>query len=214
MKRFGTILRFLFALGFSMLAAGSAPARAQFGGGPTYSQTVTKHCGACGHEVSSDARVGQRCPYCGAIWGHENEKTTTRYVTPPPVYTPAEEVVEPEPARIGVTVNGTPIAFAGSPPITRGGRILVPLRDVFEALGASVAYDAASRSIQAVKGSRTVSLRVGSTAAQVNGQMIRLSAKPRVRRGTTLVPVRFVAEALGAQVTWDAQNSVVIVQNQ
>lgn len=51
----------------------------------TYSQTytsITKHCGKCGKEVSSSAKVGDKCPYCGVIWGSESSQTTTTTKTP------------------------------------------------------------------------------------------------------------------------------------
>lgn len=112
---------------------------------------------------------------------------------------------------IHVDVNGTPVSFAGAPPIESNGSVLVPLRGVFEAMGASVNYDSAAHAITAKKGSQVVVLPLGSTTASVNGQPSTLSQPARVVDGTTLVPLRFVAEALGGNVQWQAaQNTVAI----
>ena len=43
-----------------------------------YYTTQSKSCGACGKEVSANSTVGMRCPHCGAVWGRENERTTTK----------------------------------------------------------------------------------------------------------------------------------------
>jgi len=115
-------------------------------------------------------------------------------------------------APISVTVNGNPVSFSGTPPMEQRGSVLVPLRGVFEALGASVDYNAATRTINAQKGSSYVVLPLGSTAATVNGQTRTLSQPATTINGTTLVPLRFVAEALGAYVDWRAATSTVAIQ--
>src|SRR5258708_6364857 len=114
-------------------------------------------------------------------------------------------------ASITVDVNGAPVYFTGAPPVETGGSVLVPLRGVFEAMGAGVDYSAATRTITAKKGDSYVVLPLGSTVATVNGRAQTLSQPARVANGTTLVPLRFVAEALGAYVEWHAaSNSVAI----
>lgn len=112
---------------------------------------------------------------------------------------------------INVTVDGDIVPFAGQPPIERFGSVLVPLRGVFEKLGATVAYDGGSRTILAVRGATSVSLKIGSQDAQVNGQPRRLALPAQEIRGTTLVPLRFVSEALGANVRWNGDSRTVII---
>lgn len=112
---------------------------------------------------------------------------------------------------INVTVDGDVVAFAGQRPVERFGTILVPLRGVFEKLGATVAYDGGSKTILAVKGQTTVSLRLGDAAAQVNGETRRLLLPAQAVNGTTLVPLRFVSEALGAQVQWRGASRTVVI---
>ncbi len=112
------------------------------------------------------------------------------------------------PARADVTVavNGSQVSF-DQPPLERGGRVFVPLRGVFERLGASVVYD--NGLINASGNGRNISLHIGSTNATVNGQSQMLDVAPFVVGSRTLVPLRFVAQALGASVEWD-QNSQTV----
>jgi hypothetical protein len=109
-----------------------------------------------------------------------------------------------------VTVNGSAVAF-DQPPIMQNGRVLVPLRGVFERLGASVVWDAATRGIHAQSGSNTIDLTIGSTMATVNGQARSLDSPPIEVGGRTLVPLRFISEALGAGVTWNAPSNTVAI---
>jgi len=112
-------------------------------------------------------------------------------------------------AAINVTVNGQAVPFPGQGPVQQGGTVLVPLRGVFEKLGASVQFDAPTKTIRAVKGQTTVTLRLGDATAFVNGTPRPLSVAAAVTGGATLVPLRFVSEALGAQVKWEASARVV-----
>jgi hypothetical protein len=112
---------------------------------------------------------------------------------------------------INVTVDGEPVQFAGQPPIERLGSVLVPLRGVFERLGAQVAYDPGTRTILAARGNTSISLPLGSRNAVVNGQIQTLSQPAQVINGTTLVPLRFVSEALGAFVEWRGSSQTVVI---
>lgn len=110
-------------------------------------------------------------------------------------------------AQIGVTVDGAPVAFPGQGPAMINGRILVPLRGVMEKIGASVKWDNATQTVTAISGSRDVRLRIGDEYAMVNGERVRLEQPAIVLRGTTMVPLRFMGEALGAEVKWDGATS-------
>jgi hypothetical protein len=113
---------------------------------------------------------------------------------------------------INVVINGQPVAFTGTPPQEVNGSVLVPLRGVFEQLGADVQYNPDSKTINAERGSTNVSLTLGSQTAYVNSQPQQLAQEPTVMMGTTLVPLRFVAEAFGAYVDWQPQTSTVQIQ--
>lgn len=111
-------------------------------------------------------------------------------------------------AAVTVSVNGMPIQF-DQPPVERAGRVYVPLRGVFEHLGASVVYD--NGRINATRGSTTVQLNIGSTTALVDGQQQNLDSPPFLIGARTLVPLRFVAQSLGAIVNYDASNRTVSI---
>lgn len=113
-------------------------------------------------------------------------------------------------ANTRVQVNGQPLATSVAP-IQMNGRTLVPMRDIFESLGARVQYNSATRGITARRGTTNIGLRIGSRAAMINNQNITLDQSPLVRRGSTLVPLRFVSEALGARVSWNSAQRLVSV---
>lgn len=89
--------------------------------------------------------------------------------------------------------------------------MLVPLRGVFEQLGATVDYDAHTQHILAVRGSQTVELTIGSRQARVGDQPKLLDVPAFTISGRTMVPLRFVSESLGASVQWiDASRTILI----
>ena len=118
----------------------------------------------------------------------------------------AVAVVSAAASAVTVTVNGQLVPF-NPPPIMRAGRVFVPLRGVFERLGASVVYQGGV--INATGNGRAISLQIGSTTATVGGQPRTLDTPPFIVGASTYVPLRFVGEALGAGVNFDAANQLV-----
>jgi len=113
--------------------------------------------------------------------------------------------------QIQVQVDGNPVYFADTQPQYINGRVLVPLRGVFEQMGANVNWDQQTRMVTANKGATDVQLRIGDRIATVNGTTMNLDVPAMILRGSTMVPIRFVSEALGAQVGWmEAQHLVSI----
>ncbi|MBI3927670.1 MAG: copper amine oxidase N-terminal domain-containing protein [Armatimonadetes bacterium] len=110
-----------------------------------------------------------------------------------------------------VVVNGSPVAF-DQPPVISDGRLLVPLRGVFEALGAGVGYDPMTRTVTVESEDRSIQLQPGRTVATMNGGRFMLDVPPKVIAGRVLVPLRFVSEALGADVRWDPATRVASIQ--
>ncbi|QJC52826.1 copper amine oxidase N-terminal domain-containing protein [Paenibacillus albicereus] len=96
-------------------------------------------------------------------------------------------------------------------PIVKDGRTLVPLRGIFEAMGATVDWDQYEQTIQATRGKNEIFLQVNKTKAKVNDMEIELSVPAQNMSGTTMVPLRFIAEALGAYcVYYPDQNLITI----
>ncbi len=110
--------------------------------------------------------------------------------------------------NVTIIVNGQQATF-DQPPIERGGRVFVPLRGVFERLGATVVYD--NGTINATGNGRNIQLHIGSTSATVNGQTTSLDVAPFLVGARTLVPLRFISESLGANVNWDGNSHTVTV---
>src|SRR5690606_3979033 len=97
------------------------------------------------------------------------------------------------------------------PPQIMGGRTMVPMRAIFDALGAAVAWDQAARTATAQRGSRVVRLTVGDRTAQADGAPVTLDVPPVLVGGRVLVPLRFVSEAFGAHVQWDPAARTVTI---
>jgi len=115
-------------------------------------------------------------------------------------------------ADITVRVNGERVRFAGIGPREVSGRVMVPLRGVLEQMGATVDWDSHSRTVLASKAGTSIELPVGSRSARVNGRMVNLDVPAMIMQGTTMVPLRFVGEALGADVKWDAPVQTVMIE--
>ncbi len=113
---------------------------------------------------------------------------------------------------IRVVLNGQALIFSGTPPQQVKGSTLVPMRGIFEALGASVKFDKAAQTVYGQKGETAIILPLGALVATVNGQPHTLPQPAQLINGTTLVPLRFISESLGAGVTWNPATSTVTIQ--
>ncbi len=105
-------------------------------------------------------------------------------------------------ADIAVQLNGQPLATSTAP-VQMNGRTLVPLRDIFEALGAKVDWNPAAQTILATQGTTQIGLAINNKTASVNGSLVELDQAATLINGRTFVPLRFVAEATGAKVDWN-----------
>lgn len=112
--------------------------------------------------------------------------------------------------KIKVIIDGETLK-SDCPPIIINGRTLVPMRAIFEKLGASVDWNESAQSVTAVKGEREISLAIGGDIMTVDGENKTLDVPPMLYGDRTLVPVRAVSEALNCNVEWvEAENTVVI----
>ncbi|MEF3302523.1 stalk domain-containing protein [Paenibacillus sp. GYB003] len=99
------------------------------------------------------------------------------------------------------------------PPIMMNGSVLVPLRGIFETLGAKVDWDGATETVTATKGSTMIKLTVGQSEATVNGKTVKLAIPSQKVNGSTMVPLRFVSESLGGTVRWDGATYTVFIES-
>ncbi len=113
---------------------------------------------------------------------------------------------------IMIEIDGKAQTYDQSP-VLDNGRTLVPLRGVFESLGADVNWNQQARKVTAKKDNRTVELTIGSKIAKVNGKKVTLDVEAKLVNYRTMVPLRFVSESLGANVNWSQKDSKVTITN-
>lgn len=111
---------------------------------------------------------------------------------------------------IPVILNGAELD-CDQPPMIVDGRTLVPLRAIFEGLGASVDWDGATRTVTSTLDGTTVVMTVDSAVMHKNGEAVTLDVPAKIVNGRTMVPVRAVGEAFGADVRWDGATRTVYV---
>lgn len=111
-------------------------------------------------------------------------------------------------AGIKVLLNGLPVRF-DVPLALKNNRTMVPMRAIFETLGAGVAWDPDRYDIRANYLIHAIALKIGNDRAVVDGQDVYLDAAPEIIGNHTLVPLRFVAETLGLTVNWDPATRTV-----
>lgn len=115
-----------------------------------------------------------------------------------------------------VVINGELLRFSDAKPYIEceSNRTMIPMRAIFENLGASVSWNDAERKITARKGNKEIIMKVGERVMYVNGQARYLDTSVEIPYGgRTFVPLRAVSEALGAIVEWDDSNKVVYIAN-
>lgn len=100
------------------------------------------------------------------------------------------------------------------PPVVIDGRTLVPVRAIFEALGATVEWDQETQTATGVKGDTTIVITIDDTTAYVNDEAKTLDVPAQLVSNRTMVPARFISEALACDVTWDQATQTAAVANE
>lgn len=94
-------------------------------------------------------------------------------------------------------------------------RTMVPMRKIFELLGASIEWNGGNQTVLATKDDISIKLQIGNEIAEVirdgKTEKVKLDSKPVIVNNRTLVPLRFISESLEKQVGWDAQNQTAII---
>ncbi len=107
-----------------------------------------------------------------------------------------------------MTVSGEDKSI-NPPPTVISGSTMVPVRAVSEAFGAEVEWVASTKSVIITLGDSTIILYVNSEDAMVNNESRKVSPAPQIVSGSTMLPFRFIAEALGAEVGWDGATKTI-----
>ena len=112
----------------------------------------------------------------------------------------------------GITVfcNGSEISF-DQYPFLESDRVMVPMRMIFEALGADVQWNEEEQSVTATCGADTVKMQIGSREIWKNDTLIQTDVAPRLVGDRTFVPLRVISESLGASVEWIEEEQKVVI---
>ena len=117
---------------------------------------------------------------------------------------------------ISVTINGEPLVTDVAPEIVND-RTMLPMRAIFEALGADVEWVGEDSLIFATKGPNLITMKIGMPKMNVQKIdaeapiIVDLDTAPYIHNDRTMVPVRAIAEALEAEVDWVDETSTVVI---
>ncbi len=116
----------------------------------------------------------------------------------------------PQTDEITILIDGEKLV-CDQPPVIIEGRTLVPMRAIFEKLGAEVAWDGATSTASGTKDGKTVSFVIGEAQIGINGVKSALDVPAQIVSSRTMIPARAVAEAFGCTVGWDGDTRTVII---
>ena len=111
-------------------------------------------------------------------------------------------------------VNGSSKAIdkQGSSPVIKGGRTLLPVRAVIEAMGGSVEWNADARVVSMERNGKSLYMRIGDeTVWNDDGDTYTLDSTPQIINSRTMLPIRFIAEYFDASVDWDADSKTISI---
>lgn len=112
---------------------------------------------------------------------------------------------------INVNVNGSYVDFNNSSPVIESGRVLIPLRGVFERMGYSVEWISSAKTAVLENIDKSISLKAGDTTIYVNGSGSAMDVPARIIGGSMYIPLRAVGEASGASVNWDSETKTAYI---
>ncbi|MDR1540031.1 MAG: copper amine oxidase N-terminal domain-containing protein [Clostridiales bacterium] len=112
--------------------------------------------------------------------------------------------------EISVVLDGQLLSF-DAPPQIISDRTMVPLRGIFESMGAVVLWNSSTRTVTAVRGANAVKLKIGDSLALVNKSPVAMDVPATIENDRTLVPLRFITESLGGEVVWDGDTKTVSI---
>lgn len=111
-------------------------------------------------------------------------------------------------------INGEELTTETAPYVVEtatGGVTLVPVRVITEAFGAKVGWEEATQTVTLDYPDVKIMLQIGNTVAEVNGEAVTLLTAPELPDGRTMVPLRFISETFGAEVSYNEETGMVTV---
>lgn len=113
--------------------------------------------------------------------------------------------------EVGVTVNGEPVVFDGQGPVNIDGRILVPARGVFDALGFTPSWEGELRQATLQSDQFTIVITIDSVAFTTNDVQYEFDVPAQIVNDATLIPLGAVLRSIGIEPGWDANTNTVII---
>ncbi|NBI29913.1 stalk domain-containing protein [Chengkuizengella marina] len=124
-------------------------------------------------------------------------------------HTYGDEVIQTE--EIFVIINGEVQSYTQQP-IVMNNTIMVSLRGIFEVLGADVKWDQTTKTVKATKSEIEIVLTIGDEVIKVNDKSIILQHPSISINGSTMIPLRFASDVLGANVEWNQDTKKVTIK--
>lgn len=112
-----------------------------------------------------------------------------------------------------ILLPGKEVKF-DTPPVIKDGRVLVPINSLVKAFGADVSWNQETREITIVKEGRTITLKLDSMTAIVDGKEVKLDVPAQSINSRTLVPVRFIIENMGLKVKWNPEDQTLEIEEE
>ncbi|WP_308637378.1 stalk domain-containing protein [Paenibacillus silvisoli] len=120
----------------------------------------------------------------------------------------AQQTTHAAAAEVRVILNGKQLQFEQAQPVIKDGRVLVPFRKIFEALGFQVKWNGSLQQATGTKTGLKIELTMNSSKAKANGKTVTLDVPPQMIKNSTMVPLRFVSENSGNTVQFATKGSV------
>ena len=115
---------------------------------------------------------------------------------------------------VRIVVNGEPVSSSDAKAFTdKNSRTMIPIRFVSEQLGAKVDWNKQTQEVSVSQADKVIKLKIGEKQVNLNDTAKQLDTAAIVKEGKTYVPLRFVSEALGAQVQWDPKGRTAYINN-
>lgn len=112
---------------------------------------------------------------------------------------------------VSVSLNGTFVGFPNQKPVVVEGRTLIPLRGVFDNMGYSIGWNGSTKTVTLTKGSDTIVINIGENKYYLNGSAHTIDVPAQIINGSTMLPLRAIADATGAEVLWDAKTKIATI---
>ncbi|MCR4435472.1 MAG: glycosyl hydrolase family 18 protein [Clostridiales bacterium] len=111
---------------------------------------------------------------------------------------------------VAVVVNGERV-YTDTPAEIRNDRTLVPVRGIFEKMGADVQWDESTQKVSVSYKTKTIKLQIGNTTAVINNVAAKMDVAPVISNNRTLIPLRFISENIGMLVRWAPETRMAFI---